>query len=140
MSGPYDDIIHLPHHVSAKRKRMSLYDRAAQFSPFAALTGYDAAIQETGRRTDLKIEIDEDARIELDRKQQILLREASGRPEIEVTYFVPDDRKSGGAYHTVTGRLWKIDAYQRILLMESGTQIPLDDVLDIKSERFNGML
>jgi len=140
MSGPYDDIIHLPHHVSAKRKRMSQYDRAAQFSPFAALTGYDAAIQETGRRTEAKIEIDEDARIELDRKQQILFREAMHHPEIEVTYFLSDARKSGGAYRTCLGKLWKIDAYQRIMIMESGTQIPMEDILDIQSDLFSSLM
>lgn len=139
MSGQYDDIIHLPHHVSSKRKRMSLYDRAAQFSPFAALTGYDAAIEETGRRTDSKIEMDEDARIELDRKQQILVREACNRPEIRITYFEPDERKTGGAYRSVSGRLWKLDPYKRILILESGRQISLDEVLDIESELFTGL-
>lgn len=135
----YDDIIDLPHHVSATRPRMSSIDRAAQFSPFAALTGYDAAIKETGRLTDRKIELSEDARIVLDGKQQILLDHISDHPEVSVTYFVPDERKAGGAYVTVTGSVKKIDDYQRLLILTDGTTISLDEIHDISGDVFRSL-
>ena len=135
----YDDIINLPHHVSATRPRMSMIDRAAQFSPFQALTGYGAAIQETGRLTDQRIELTEDFRAVLDRKQQLLVENLADHPEVSVTYFVPDERKAGGAYVTVTGRVKKVDDYQRLLLLTDGTKIPLDEILDMESELFRKM-
>ena len=135
----YDDIIDLPHHVSATRPRMSMIDRAAQFSPFAALTGYDAAIKETGRLTDRRIELSEESCAALDRKQQLLLENLADQPEVSVTYFVPDERKSGGAYVTVTGIVKKVDDYQRLLLLTDGTKIPLDEILDMESELFSKM-
>lgn len=135
----YNDIIDLPHHVSATRPRMSMIDRAAQFSPFAALTGYDAAIKETGRLTDQRIELSEDSRAALDRKQQLLVGGLADHPEVSVTYFIPDERKSGGAYVTVTGIVKKVDDYQRLLLLTDGTKIPLDDILDLESELFHGL-
>lgn len=135
----YDDIIDLPHHVSATRPQMSMIDRAAQFSPFAALTGYDAAIRETGRLTDRRIELSEDSRAALDRKQQLLVECLADHPEVSVTYFIPDERKSGGAYVTVTGIVKKVDDYQRLLLLTDGTKIPLDDILDLESELFHGL-
>ena len=135
----YDDIIDLPHHVSATRLRMSMIDRAAQFSPFAALTGYDAAIKETGRLTDQRIELTEDSRAVLDRKQQLLVDNLADHPEVSVTYFVPDKRKTGGAYVTVTGRVKKVDDYQRLLLLTDGTKIPLDEILDMESELFRSL-
>ena len=136
----YSDIIALPHHVSKTRPQMSMQDRAAQFSPFAALTGYDAAINETGRLTDERIELGEETRAALDRKQQYLMDMISDQPEIAVTYFVPDERKSGGAYVTVTGNLKRIDEYERLMLMTNGTKIPLDDIMDIESDLFKGIL
>ena len=132
----YDDIINLPHHVSATRPRMPMIDRAAQFSPFAALTVYDAAIKETGRLTDQRIELTEDSRAVLDRKQQLLVDNLADHPEVSVTYFVPDERKAGGAYITVTGRVKKIDDYQRLLLLTDGTKIPLGEIIDMESELF----
>lgn len=135
----YDDIIDLPHHVSSIRPRMSMIDRAAQFSPFAALTGYDAAIKETGRLTDHRIELSEECRAVLDRKQQVLLENLAEHPEVSVTYFVPDERKSGGTYVTVAGRVKKVDDYQRLLLLTDGTKIALDEILDIESELFNNI-
>ena len=135
----YDDIIDLPHHVSVSRPRMSMIDRAAQFSPFAALTGYDAAIKETGRLTNERIELTEDSRAVLDRKQQLLLDNLADHPEASVTYFVPDERKSGGAYVTVTGIVKKVDDYQRLLILTDGTKIPLDEILDMESELFRSL-
>lgn len=133
MKNSYDDIINLPHHVSATRPQMSMIDRAAQFSPFAALTGYDAAVQETGRLTAEKIELGEEAKAILDRKQHFLTDRISTQPEITVTYFLPDERKSGGSYVTVIGNLKRIDEVERVLLLTDGRKIPLDDVADIES-------
>lgn len=135
----YDDIIGLPHHVSATRPRMSMIDRAAQFSPFQALTGYGAAIQETGRLTDRKIELSEDERIVLDMKQQILLDNIRECPDVSITYFIPDERKAGGSYVTVTGNVKKIDDYQRLLILTDRAQILLDEIVDIESELFNNI-
>ena len=132
----YDDIIDLPHHASATRPRMSMIDRAAQFSPFAALTGYDAAIKETGRLTDERIELSEESRAVLDRKQQLLLDNLADRPEVSVTYFVPDERKTGGAYVTVTGRVKKVDEFERLLILTDSTKIPLDEIQDLSGELF----
>lgn len=122
----YDHIINLPHHVSSKRPQMSMMDRAAQFSPFAALTGYDAAIQETGRLTDEKIELGEEEKAVLDRKQHYLCDMISIQPEITVTYFKPDVRKSGGTYVTAIGNLKRIDEIERVLILTDGCKIPLD--------------
>ena len=136
MNFPYEDIIHLPHHVSSKRPRMSAVDRAAQFSPFAALVGYDAAIQETGRLTTEKIELTEEEKSVLDQKQKILLERIAEHPEITVTYFLPDDRKTGGSYTTVTGNLKRIDDVSHVILLTDGTGIFIDDILKIESVVF----
>jgi len=132
----YKDIIDLPHHVSAIRPRMSMIDRAAQFSPFAALTGYDAAIKETGRLTDRRIELSEEERAVLDRKQSILMEHLTSRPEVTVTYFVPDEYKEGGAYVTVTGQAKKVDEVNRLLILTDGTRITLDEIHDLRGEMF----
>lgn len=136
----YDDIIHLPHHVSKTRPQMSQEDRAAQFSPFAALTGYDAAILETGRLTEDKLELGEESRAILDRKQRYLAEIIDTKPEITVTYFVPDEKKSGGAYSTVTGFLKRIDEYERVLMLTDGRKIQLDAIFDIESDEFENVL
>lgn len=136
---PYKDIIDLPHHVSPTRPQMSMINRAAQFSPFAALTGYDAAIKETGRLTDERIDLSDDARMVLDRKQQVLLEHLDERPELSITYFSPDERKSGGAYVTITGRVKKIDEYHRLLVLTDGTKISIDEIFDMESELFGGL-
>lgn len=135
----YEDIISLPHHVSKTRPQMSMMDRAAQFSPFAALTGYDAAIKETGRLTDEKIEMDEDRKAALDMKQAYLIEMIDEQPEISITYFLPDTKKSGGAYVTVTGNLKRFDEYERLLILTDGKKIPMDDIADIESDLFRGM-
>ena len=116
MSDDYKDIINLPHHVSSKRPQMPMLDRAAQFSPFAALTGYDDAIHETGRLTDEKIDLSEEEKEALDRKQQILMERLGDHPALTVTYFVPDAKKSGGAYVTKSGNLKKIDEFERLMM------------------------
>ena len=129
----FDDIINLPHHVSATRPQMSMLDRAAQFSPFAALTGYDAAIKETGRLTDEKIEMDEEALNILNMKFQILVDSLDEEPEVTFTYFKPDERK---AYIEVTGTVKKVDDFERLIVMQNGMKIPMDDILNIEGHIF----
>lgn len=137
MTGPYEDIIHLSRPKSEKRTRMSIADRAAQFSPFAALTGFESAIQETGRLTDHKIELDASEQEILNRKQHLLTEAISDKPAISVTYFSADHSKSGGAYLTVSGTLKKIDPIQRVLVLMSGQAISLEDILQIDSPLFD---
>lgn len=136
MMNPYDDIINLPHHTSPTRRRMPLYDRAAQFSPFAALTGYDAAITETARLTDKKIELDEYEKADLSERLCMIQDLKDERPEVSITYFIPDKKKSGGEYITVTGRVKKIDEHGRTVVMQDATKIPIDDILEIHCELF----
>lgn len=131
MSGPYEDMLHLPHHTSSDRPRMSMSDRAAQFSPFAALTGYDAAIQETGRLTDAKIELTDDELNILNRKALLLEESVRTGLQVEITYFLPDGRKKGGSYDTVHGTIKKIDTIERMIRMTDGTVIPINAVIDI---------
>lgn len=128
MKTPYDDIIDLPHHVSATHPQMPMSDRAAQFSPFAALVGYDAAVRETGRLTEAKAEPDEEALRELDRRIRLLAERLGDEPEVDITYFLPDQRKAGGAYQSVRGVVKKIDDFRRIIVLRDGTSIPMDDV------------
>ena len=135
----YDDIINLPHHVSKIRPQMSMLDRAAQFSPFAALTGYDAAIKETGRLTDEKIELDEEALTALDMKYQLLINALDDAPEVTITYFQADERKAGGKYVSATGGVKKLDDFERQITMQDGTKIPMDDVLSIDGELFSSL-
>lgn len=132
----YSDIINLPHHVSKTHPQMPMQDRAAQFSPFAALTGYDDAIDETARLTGRKIELGEEAKEILDRKLQYLRDVISEKPEISVTYFVPDEKKDGGEYVTVSGNLKRIDEYERVLLLTDGKKIGMDEIIDIECELF----
>lgn len=136
MTGPYDDILHLPHPTSKRHPRMPIADRAAQFSPFAALTGHKAAIEETARVTDRRIELDEDAKEQLDQTLQLLLERIDEQPEITVTWFSPDKKKAGGQHHTATGKLKRIDTQESRLILTDGTQIPLEDLLRIRIESF----
>ena len=136
MTGKYDDIIHLPHHTSPSRKVMSMIDRAAQFSPFAALVGYDDAIEETARLTGQQIELDENEKYILDLKQQHLLTMLPQMPQITVTYFSPDDRKDGGEYVTLTGRLKSILPHADTMILSDGTSICLKDVIRLDSPVF----
>lgn len=128
----YEDIINLPHHVSPTRPQMPMSDRAAQFAPFAALTGYDSAIKETGRLTDERIELDEEALTALDRKYQLLMDTLDDAPEVTIIYFQPDERKAGGQYVSATGTVKKVDTFGRRILLQDGTRIPLDSVYDLR--------
>ena len=133
MNGSYDDIIYLPHPTSPRHPRMSRANRAAQFSPFAALAGHEAAIVETARQTDRRVELSEDRKAELDQTQRLLLAHIEEHPEVTVTWFRPDGKKEGGEYVTVTGYLKRIDTVERTLCMVDGTKIPLDDVVEIQT-------
>ena len=131
MNGKYDKIMGLPHHVSKTRPQMPMSDRAAQFAPFAALTGYDAAIKETRRLTDERIELDVEALSALDMKYQLLMEALDEAPEVTITYFRPDERKAGGKYVSAVGAVKKIDDFERRITMQDGAKIPMDDVLSI---------
>ncbi len=141
----YDDMIGLPHHVSARHPRMPLSDRAAQFSPFAALTGYDAIIQETARLTEEFAELDEDRKAQLDERLRMIKETLNRRDnperkqEVIITYFEPDAKKSGGRYVTACGRVKKIDEQGRRILLEDRTIIPMDSLLAIEGEWFGRM-
>ena len=136
MNTPYDDIIHLPHHVSQNHPQMPLRDRAAQFAPFAALTGYEAVVGETARLTASKRELDAQEAEELNRQLAVVIEHLSERPEVTVEYFVPDERKSGGAYVTVTGRVRHVSLPERILVMEDGTVIGFEGIAAISGFQF----
>ena len=131
MNGKYDEIMGLPHHVSKTRPQMPMSDSAAQFAPFAALTGYDSAIKETGRLTNERIELDEDALTALNVKYQFLMDALDEEPEIKITYFKPDERKAGGEYVSAIGAVKKVDDFERLITMQDGTRIPMDDVYDM---------
>lgn len=139
MTKTYDDIIHLPHHVSGKHPHMSLTDRAAQFSPFAALTGHNAAIKETARLTDERVELDESMKDVLSNKLQIIAERIIEKPEIVITYFQPDEKKNGGAYVTAVGTVKKIDEYERIVVMTNRQEIPINDIIGIEGQIFGNM-
>ena len=136
MSGKYDDIINMPYHGSKRQKKMSNIDRAAQFSPFAALTGHGEAVKETERLTESFVELDENVKAVLDERIQIIKAVLSKHPEIRITYFVPDQRKEGGSYMEIRGVVKKISEFKRILTMEDGTEIPFDHISEIDGEIF----
>ena len=137
MNRKYNEIMGLPHHVSKTRPQMPMSDRAAQFAPFAALTGYDAAIKETGRLTVERIEFDVEALSALDMKYQLLMEALDEAPEVTITYFQPDERKAGGKYVSAVGAVKKIDDFERRITMQDGAKIPMDDVLSIEGELFS---
>lgn len=140
MNGPYDNMLHLPRHVSTGHPQMSIANRAAQFTPFGALTGYDAAIKETARLTDTRIELAESAIDKLDLKLSLLSARVEDHPEVIVTYYQPDAKKEGGAYMTVTGEIKKIDDYERQIVLRSGPRIPIEDLLDVDCALFANLL
>ena len=130
----YDDIINLPHHQSKNHPHMSLYDRAAQFAPFAALTGYDDAVKEARRLTDSKPELEENQLEELDQKLADLMTRIEEHPEVTITYFEPDDKKEGGAYVTCVGKLKKIDIYEKQLVLTGNRFIRICDIVSINMQ------
>ena len=130
-SGKYDDIINLTHHISKKHPRMSLEARSAQFAPFAALTGYDEVIKETARLTNKRIEINEEMKAILDEKLLMIKAQIQSKPSITVTYFVPDSKKDGGKYVSVTGKVIKIDEYKQHIILENKIEIPISEIIEI---------
>ncbi|MCI8782732.1 MAG: YolD-like family protein [Dorea sp.] len=128
----YQDIIHLPRHVSNTHAHMPVEDRAAQFAPFAALTGHHEAVKEAARLTDKRMELDEYCKEVINGKLQEIKERMGIKPKVSVTYFVPDIQKEGGAYVTVTGYVKKVDEYGRTLCLEDGTKILIDEIIEIK--------
>ena len=131
--GKYDDIINMEHPTSRKHPGMPIYDRAAQFSPFAALTGHDAAIKETARLTDEKIELTNEEKYRIDQKLQIVEEYIGTDEKFTFTYFVPDEKKTGGSYKKVCSTIKKIDKYSGILHLENGSEVPIESLSDISS-------
>lgn len=128
----YDDIINLPHHQSTERPHMSLHDRAAQFAPFAALTGYEEAIDETARLTDEKIILDDTAIEAINGKLYEISQHLSEKWNVSITYFRPDAHKSGGAYLTDVGTIKKIEENQKVVIMDSGMKISMEQIVEIE--------
>lgn len=137
ISHKYDDIINLPHHVSKKHPQMSLHDRAAQFSPFAALTGHKAAINETARLTDEKQILSEDVIAKLNEQLNLIKENIGTNQTVTITYFVPDDRKSGGAYISNTGVVKKINEYNHTVILTDKTVIPIEQISEMQSDIFS---
>ena len=135
---PYADIIDMPHHVSKDRPHLSMRQRAAQFSPFAALVGYDEVIEETRRQTDLKRELDETEKAELDRKLSVIAAHLTERPIVVIEYFVPDKTKAGGEYVVKSSTVVKILPVQKKLVLSDRTEIRIEDIADISGELFAG--
>ncbi len=137
--GKYDTIISLPYNGVKKHTKMSLEERSAQFAPFAALTGYDGQIREKARLTNKRIEISEDIKTLLDTKIHIIGENISNNPKVEITYFVPDNKKEGGEYVLVIGTVREIDNFNRVIVMENKIRIPIYEIIDINSEIFNNI-
>lgn len=135
----YSDIINLSRPVS-KRPRMSLEQRSAQFAPFAALTGYEGQVKETARLTDKRIELNEELKEILDLKIQLIREKIKEQPDVTITYFIPDDKKQGGKYKTVTNSVKKIDTYKNEIILIDGTTIAIDEIIDISSEIYQLMM
>jgi len=134
MSSKYSDMFNMPHHVSEKRPKMSIKDRAAQFSPFAALTGHDAAIRETARVTEQRIILDESEKNILDEGLKIIASNIGNKPEISLVYFREDELKDGGSYEEITDIVVKIDYYGRVIVMKSGISVNFDDIYKIDGD------
>ena len=136
---PYEDIVGLPHHRSATRPHLSPHERAAQFSPFAALTGYGAAVEETARTTEERTELTEEAKRMIEDRLQLLNDRLDEMPTVRVLYFLPDERKAGGAYRTKEGIIRAIEEQERRLIFTDGTAIPIDDLYAVTGALFSGL-
>ena len=134
----YDDIINLKRPAS-KHPKMSLYQRSAQFAPYSALTGYEGQVKETARLTDRRIELDEELKVILDMKIQVIQELISNKPELEVTYFIPDKKKDGGRYETILDNINKIDSYKQQMVMQNGAIIDIKEIIDINSDIFKNI-
>ena len=134
----YEYIINLSRPIS-KHPKMTLYQRSAQFAPFSALTGYEGQVKETARQTYKKIELDEEIKLKLDLKIQIIQEMLHNNPEIEITYYVPDKIKDGGKYETIKNKVKKIDNYNQAIIMQDELKIDINEIIDIKSDIFNNI-
>lgn len=128
----YDDIINLPHYEPKYHPRMSKYKRSAQFAPFAALVGYDEQVQECSRLTDKRLEIDDELKEKINNKLNKINELIKNSPEVEITYFIPDEKKDGGKYITEIGNVKRIDYVNRFIKFTDNKKIILDDLIDIK--------
>jgi hypothetical protein len=140
MKDPYEDIINLPNHKSNKHSQMSKHDRAAQFSPFAALTGHSSAVNETARLTDKKVELDEYIKADINEKLCIIQDHIDEKPQVSITYFQLDKNKSGGKYNTIEGYVKKIYEFRHIIMMQDNSKILIDDIVEINSELFSNLI
>ena len=127
-------MLDMPHHISTKHPHMSIENRAAQFAPFAALTGYEEQLTETRRRTGQRIELDEGEKQQLDEKLQYVMRNDGIRENVAFTYFVPDPYKEGGEYVTKKGKIKKLDSYHKKIILEDFTEIPVEEIIEISCE------
>lgn len=135
---PYEDIVNLPPHISEKYPQPSMMDRAARFAPFAAITGYEEMVLEEARVTEDRMDLDENELAILNAKLNIILENLPA--EVRITYFKPDQKKSGGAYRTITETVKKYDAYERLLVMTDGRKISVDDISNVESSLLEGLL
>ena len=133
---PYEDIVYMPPHISTKYPQPTMLERAARFSPFAAITGYEEMVKEAARVTDKKIELDEESKIILNEKL-MFITEMCNDAIVRITHFVPDKLKDGGSYEIVTGRIKRIDEYERNVILIDGTLIPIDSIYHIDGDMFN---
>ena len=133
---PYEDIVNLPPHISKRHPQPSMMDRAARFAPFAAITGYEEMVLEEARVTEERIDLDEGALALLNEKLNMIQEFLDEEPEVTITYFEPDKKKTGGAYVSVTGIVKRIDEYEHIVLMNDGKRIPIGEIYDVQSELF----
>ena len=136
---PYEDIINLPPHISEKYPQPSMLDRAARFAPFAAITGYEEMVLEEARVTEERIELDEGTLAMLNEKLNIIHDSLDSEPVIQITYFEPDKKKSGGAYISVTGTVKRIDEYERIVIMSDGKKIRIDEIFGLEGKLFDSL-
>ena len=135
----YADILNLPHHELTTRQRMPVENRAASFAPFAALTGYDESVKEAARLTTERLELDEGTKEVLNDKLKLAVEMADEQPEISITYFLPDKRKSGGEYVTINAVIKRIDEYERRVIFADKSFIPIDDIYEIEGDIYNGL-
>ena len=133
----YSDILYLPHHELTTRRRMPVGNRAASFSPFAALTGYDESIKEASRFTKERIELDDAAKADLNDKLNIAISKAENKPILSITYFLPDKRKKGGEYVTVKGVILRIDTHEKRIFFADHSSIPIDDIYEIDGDIYD---
>lgn len=133
---PYEDIVNLPPHISMKYPQATMADRAARFSPFAAITGYEDMVLEAARVTEEKIDLDEGTKAMLNEKLQMIIEFLDEQPIVTITYFVPDKKKAGGAYVNITGTVKRVDEYERIVLMMDGKKVSIEDIYSIESDLF----